>query len=206
MSATTHFAPFVPMANVIPEGEHGNARIEHFTVETHARMFAHPDEYVHPGKYARLYIGNTLWMSDTGHEQRTNVGAVRAAHGNVLIGGLGIGLIVLPILRIPTVNSVLVVERSEDVIAFVETPLRKAAGVDANKLSIVCADVTDWRPERGQRFDLIYFDIWAEQSTDDVEDMKRLHARFRSRLAKGGKVTSWQYDRLKYLKRCGRWR
>ena len=51
-----------------------------------------PGEYVPPGRYARLFVNGTMFMSDTPMERNTNYAVVRNAHGNVLIAGLGIGL------------------------------------------------------------------------------------------------------------------
>ena len=45
------------------------------------------------GTYTNLYVDGSIMMSDTPMEQGTNLEFIRKAHGDVLIGGLGIGLI-----------------------------------------------------------------------------------------------------------------
>ncbi len=71
--------PFPWMAEKIPEGTLGEAKIEHFTVSktdsvlTSFQAFGpRRDEFVPPGSYTRLLIGNTLMMTDTPMERRSN--------------------------------------------------------------------------------------------------------------------------------------
>lgn len=60
---------------------------------------------------ATLHVNGRLMMSDGPYERRTNYAVVRAATGNVLIGGLGIGMILKPILCNPDVTHVVVIEK-----------------------------------------------------------------------------------------------
>lgn len=65
---------------------------------TDARWFnlrhcSNPISFISPGKYVKLIIAGELVMSDTPYEMNTNQKFVDKAHGNVLIGGLGIGLL-----------------------------------------------------------------------------------------------------------------
>ena len=146
-------------------------------------------------------------MSDTDYEMRTNIAAVKAAKGDVLIGGLGLGMIVMPIASKLTVRSVTVIERNKDVIACIEPSLRRSMNGTSDKVSIVHGDVFAWKPERaGRQFDFIYFDIWTDCCVDDVKPRTALHVKYRRYLRVGGKVTSWEYDHLRYLARNGRWR
>lgn len=197
---------FPKMAPIIPPGARGNAAIDHFTITPDTWQGFH-GEHIRPGVYARLKVNGGTMMSDTDMELRTNYRAVQKAKGDVLIGGLGLGAILLPMLRKSTVSSVTVVEVNPNVIALVEAPLRRAAGADGTKLRIVKGDVKTWRPATfGRQFDFIYFDIWPNLCTDQVDEMKALHLAFRRYLRPGGSVTSWEYDRLKYLRSQGRWR
>lgn len=187
---------FVPMCDFVAPGSVGKAKVEHFEIDrSPVRGFMRPDEYISPGKYTRLFVGGRLFMSDTDMERRTNYGVVRAARGDVLIAGLGIGMILVPILRKPEVTSVTVVEISKDVADLVEPSMRKLPG--AEKLTIVVADIFD-RPHLGrQMFDTIYFDIWADQSTDALKEMATLHRRFARRKRPGGWMSSWRLDLLR---------
>lgn len=48
---------------------------------------------VSAGDYVKLSVGGTLMMSDTPMERRTNMEFIDKAKGDVMIAGLGIGLI-----------------------------------------------------------------------------------------------------------------
>jgi len=192
------------MTKIIPEGRSGPVRIEHFKVSafdskfTMLRAIQHPDAYIPVGSYCRLYVGDSLMMSNTPAEQRTNFGVVRNSRGDVLIAGLGIGMILVPILEKREVKTVTVVEASRDVIELVEPSIRKVKG--GKKLRVVEASIFDWQPPKDQKYDCIYFDIWATISTDTLKEMERLHRKFGRRKAPGGWMDSWKKDFLRLEK------
>lgn len=198
---------FVPMIDVLPEAANGDLRIEHFDVSDHeSRMSAfRSGEWVPPGRYARLMRGKAVVMSDTRFEHRTNYGVVGAANGNVLIAGLGMGMILIPILRNPAVRSVTVVEIDERVIALVLPALQAyLKPAQRAKLTVVQGDISDWKPStKGRQFDTMYFDIWGDQSTDCLEEMAVLRRRFAPFLVRGGWSSCWRQDELRSLRRRG---
>lgn len=192
-------ATFQKMADVIPEGRSGQVRIDHFEVpdQFDPRWIQHPEEMVAPGRYVRLMVGGDVVMSDVAMEQRTNREAVLAAQGHVLIAGLGLGMVLLPILRKPAVASVTVVECSPDVIGLVVPHLRAAAGPDSVKLTVIGGDIQHWRPgpDAGRIYSTIYFDIWTNvPNGGDYAQMKALHKAFRPHLVKGGWMSSWRFE------------
>ena len=188
---------FPKMVKIVPESKHGIAVIEHFEVSKSASRFTsiRPGDYVPEGKYARLRVNGQLMMSDTRFEHITNWDVVNEARGNVLIAGLGLGMILHPILDKKEVTHVTVVEKYADVIALV------APTVQCDRLTVIEGDIYQWLPEKGTKFDCVYFDIWADQSTDCLEDMKKLHLRFRPFKVKDGWMDSWRRDELKAQKR-----
>lgn len=186
----------------IPQGKQGVAEVRHIEVNhVPARSFIRPDEYVRPGKYVHLYVHKTLMMSDTSYERRTNQGFVESAQGDVLVAGLGIGMVLLPVLKAPEVQTVTVIEKYQDVIDLVADPVRKAAGKAGSKLSTICADVLDFLPAKGQKWDVVYFDIWENICTDNLGDIAKLHKRFARR--KRLWMDSWMASELRSQKR--RW-
>lgn len=196
---------FSDMVTILPEGKDADAAIEHFSVSADdAAMTALGGgrSYVPPGRYCRLVRGQTTVMSDTRYERLTNMEVVRRAQGDVLIAGLGIGMIVLPILRKPEVTQVVIVEQSAAVIRLVLPTLQQQAG--SEKLCVVEGDIWSWRPLIDAKYHTIYFDIWADQSTDALEDMTRLHRAFRKYLVRGGWMASWNREYLRDQKRRGR--
>lgn len=191
------------MTDVLPESPRSSARIEHFTVTqrdsdfTKVRAAAgHPGEYVPPGSYVKLLVDGQLVMSDTLFERETNERFVREARGDVLVAGLGIGLILRPILPRPYVRSVTVVEKENDVITLVGPYLtRHLAG--SNKLAFIHGDINTWTPPQGMKYDTIYFDIWPTICSDHWPEMRKLRTRFRSRLRKGGWMGAWCEEEMK---------
>lgn len=199
---------FVPMKDIVPAGSKGIARVEHYSVSreeslfTRIRSIAHPGEYVREGDYCKLYVGRSLMMSDTQTERRTNYGVVTQATGDVLIAGLGIGLILVPILADPEVKSVTVVEKYRDVIDLVEPPLRKLKG--GKKLQVVEADIFTWEPPAGKKWDCIYFDIWPTICTENLAEMEKLHRRYaRRKTSRYAWMDSWERATLKRRKAQG---
>lgn len=129
------------------------------------------------GKYVRLTHGKELVMSDTPMEKRTNASFVVNAHGDVLIGGLGIGMIIMAIQYHEKVRSITVIEKNQEVIDLVASQLSFNP-----KVRIIKADVFTWKPEKGQRFDCIYMDIWNTISVDvyhnEMKPLKRKYGHY----------------------------
>jgi hypothetical protein len=192
---------FPAMTEIIPEGTCGVAKVVHFEVSkddsmwTAIRAILDPMSYVPPGKYAKLIVNGCLNMSDTRMEHHTNFEVVHQARGNVLLAGLGLGMILHPILKKPEVLSVTVIEKCADVIALISPTVKHP------RLTIIHGDIYEWKPAKGTKFDTIYFDVWSDQSTDDLEDMRKLHMRFRPYKVKEGWMNSWRRDILKAEKR-----
>lgn len=137
-------------------------------------------------------------MSDTDAERRSNYEVVRRATGDVLVAGLGLGMIFHPILAKPEVRSVTVVEKFADVVALVEPTLSPV------KLRVVVADIFAWKPPTGVKWDAIYFDIWPDICVDNLKEMATLHRRFSRRLNPSGWMGSWKYGELLALRQRGR--
>lgn len=191
---------FQPMADVLTPASQGVAQIDHMEVsEFESSMSSIRGDYCRPGTYARLLINGGTWMSDTLMEQSSNYDVVLNARGHVLIAGLGIGMVLLPILRKPTVTQVTVIELYPDVRDLVVPQLQKVLTAEEfAKLTVIIGDIETWRPEkRGRQFDVIYFDIWKDICGDSGEQMKRLRKTFARYLKAGGWAASWMQDRVK---------
>jgi hypothetical protein len=192
---------FKRMVNIIPEGRKGNVEIEHLEIGNESanmlalRMLVSGKQaYTPPGKYCRLTIGKQTVMSDTKMEHDTNKAVVEHAYGNVLIAGLGIGMILVPILAKDSVDCVTVIEANNEVIDLV------APHFTSDKLNIVLADIFGWGPEKDSVYDTIYFDIWPVICGDNLVEMRKLERRFKKHLSEGGWMDSWA------KKECGSFR
>jgi len=170
---------FTPMVNILPEKqETDNFILEHFKLTTNEALMVMIRDRISTsaGDFVRLRRKDgfrDVVMSDTLHERRTNIEVVRRAEGDVLVAGFGIGMILVPMLLNPKVTSITVVEISPEVPGMVLPYLP-----NKEKLSVIYADIMEWEPPRGKKWDIIYFDIWDHISGRNYEQMKILHHRF----------------------------
>lgn len=161
----------------MPEGVSGDWRVEHFTVSKEASertaIRSWRDEYVPAGDYTRLMRGRVVVMSDTPMEERTNGWIMRRARGRVLINGLGIGMVLREVLAKPDVVSVTVIEKAPEVIELVGPTF-----ADDPRLTIIQADALEYQPPRGEKFDIVWHDIWDFICSDNLPEMHRLHRKY----------------------------
>jgi spermidine synthase len=179
--------PFPEMAEILPQGAKGRASVQHITLDAEGGRTA---SYVYgefrapspPGTYVTLRITDEIgkprvMMSDLYYERVTCLEVVKRAHGDVLVAGLGIGMILHPILRKESVRSVTVIEKYQDVVDLVLPTLPAS-----EKLAVLLDDIYTWKPGRGQCYDVIWFDIWPDIEATRLPEMARLHRRFRGYL------------------------
>ena len=140
-----------------------------------------------PGSYKTLLVNGDTMMSDTVGEREECEEAVHLARGDVLVAGLGLGMIIPPILQRCT--SLTVIEANPLVYQLV------ARHYQHPKLSILRADAFSWEPHR--RFDFIWLDIWPDKRIENRQEMAQLVRRYRRHLKPGGRIRSWFQDELK---------
>ena len=121
---------------------------------------------------------------------------VARAEGDVLIAGLGLGMVLTGILDKSEVNTVTVIEKSRDVIDLVEPHIEHI------KLNIICADIFDWVPPKGHKWDVIYFDIWQNASID-LEQSTKLKRKFARRKQGIKWMKSWNEEATRSWNRRG---
>lgn len=157
------------MVSLLQEKKIGDFEIRHFTI-TDKNIRALIDGIM-PGKYVQLVRNGTCVMSNTDMEQRTNYRFCRDAHGDILIGGLGLGMILMAIQDKEEVKSITVLEKFPEVIELVanQLPLNE-------KVTIVNADVFEYKPN--QKYDCIYMDIWDFVNSGVYEEMKQLKRKY----------------------------
>lgn len=202
--------PFTPMAPLLPPQQRGDWRIEHETMDrervqfyrTMAMFSGHSSEVYDliPGTYAQLRHGSTTVMSDTPMERRTNLEVVERARGDVLIAGLGLGMILLPLFAKPEVRSITVYEPAVEVGGMVLPMLWEQPGSE-KLLSIRFAPIEALLESKLARsaappfrcqYDTIYFDIWSDICGDNWEQQKLFRRRSRCFLRPGGWQGSWR--------------
>lgn len=147
------------------------------------------DEYfqkIKQGHYAVLFVNGELMMSDTPMERRTNEEFVNHANGRVMIAGLGLGMIVFPLLE------------REDVITLVSQK------VSHPKVKIIQGDIFEVKLNKGEKFDTIYFDIWPSISSENLSEMTKLHHKFKNFLNRDNPrrwMSSWTHKYLQKKRR-----
>lgn len=175
----------------VPPAERGRAKIVHDTPSAMDRLQGSlHGQPLTRDKYCRLFVGSSVMMTDAEFERRTNISPICEARGHALIAGLGIGLILKPFIE--KCESVTVIEKEDDVIALVAPYFPS--------VTVIHADIFEWLPDRGMKFDTIYFDIWADVCPDDLEADKLLRKRFRKYRAKGAYVESWTRIANRYFR------
>ena len=169
----------------VPNGTCGEWSVEDFEVTETGSMVSHyqcPGRGVAPGKYTKLVRGTTIVMSNTPAEIRDHldfIHRVQRVGGHILINGLGLGVALSKILEFENVESVTVIEKSEEVIKLV------AGSFKDFRVEIINADAFEWVPPKGVRYNAVWHDIWDFICGDNFAEMTKLHRKY-------GRRTDWQ--------------
>lgn len=194
------------MQKMLPAGKRPTAEVHHFTLKPmdvmmdNLRYMRDGVSFMvaRPGDYVRLVADGKLQMSDTDMEWKTNWRFLMSARGDVLVAGLGIGLVLVPLLKKPEVKSVTVIERNLDVIALV------APHFKSKKLRVIEGDAK--LPDEvlnGDKFDTVWLDIWASFSSDHLAEMKALKQVYRKRVRRHGFCGCWSELETRSMARRG---
>lgn len=124
-------------------------------------------------------------------EKKSNLPFVANARGNVLIFGLGIGLIVHAVQGFSDVRSILVVERHKEVVDLVLPQMRFN-----NKVSVVVGNAYSYAPPT--MFNTVWLDIWTapKDAAEDPnrDDLDALLKRFAPFVHSGGYLNRWRRE------------
>lgn len=173
----------------VPEGTSGDWIVDKFTVEmgVGALRYAFAGRAVPPGQYTRLRNPKvSAWMTDTPAEYRDVAYFIHFATGDVLISGLGLGMVVKALLLKPDVTSITVLELEADVIALV------APSYPDPRVRIIHADCRTWKPDR--KFDWAWHDIWGDVSEDDLPEMATICRRYARHMTARDRQMVWGRD------------
>lgn len=141
------------------------------------------DVYFH-----KLLSDSGVLMSDIPQEQESNFPYVDNMKGEILVGGLGLGLVAKYLEGKKDVKKLVIVEKEKDIIKLVE-PYSKF-----KKSEVVCADLFDYLKKCKRKFDYAYYDIWSPTG----EDVLYTHVRPLRTLSEGiirnDRIVCWQED------------
>jgi hypothetical protein len=196
----------------IPAGKSGKWEVRKFEVaKQDAAIFnisalfgGFGERAVDPGKYTKLVRiddpekdHGILMMSDTPAELRDNAEFYHRAQGNVLINGLGLGVVARAVLLKDIVFKVTINEIEQDIINLVAPHLISEFG---DKVVINHVSAFDYHPGK-ERFNTIFHDIWADITLDNLEEYKKLMRRYGHWLMNPKWHDCWAYDYLKRFQR-----
>ena len=141
-----------------------------------------------------------LVMHDFPHEVRKHLQFMLAAHGHVLVSGLGLGCVVRGLLANPRVTRVTVLENSRDVLKLVGPFVEKEEGRSKKeeniRLEIVEAEAEGWIRGTDRRFDCAWHDLWTDTTAGEPH-LAVKHAQMMGDLA--GRVKfqgAWEFPRF----------
>ena len=140
-----------------------------------------------------LNKSNECIMSSNLFERLTNQNFINTAKGDVIIFGLGLGLILFPLLEDEEINSITVIDNSIDIINTIG-PIIKNYDVN-DKLTIINGDVfTYYQQLNDAKFDVAYFDYWNIVDSTIYNDMKILKELYKNNIKETGQIMYWCED------------
>lgn len=148
---------------------------------------------IQPGQYVQLYVDGEIMMSDTPFELTTNSEFVAFAHGDVMIAGLGLGVIIYNLkekVLNGEITSITVYEKNQAVIDVV-LPLFKDFPIKC-----ICKDILTYKPPKEEKYDTMYFDIWPTIDYEiNLPEIRMLHNRWKShKKTKDSWMNSWMKE------------
>lgn len=188
------------LSRTIPEGQSGRFKIVKTLVHKGTRMRTYSpmgsiyfDKY--DGDFPMVKLieveegePDTVWMSDTAMEQEAMRPASIAARGDVLIAGLGLGLLpTMMKMHNKKVKSVTILEREQDVANLVYDHIK------TRKTRLLVCDAKDYFYDADRKYDFIFIDIWGAFITP-LKEGELWSAQAHLCLKEGGKVRFWMQE------------
>lgn len=167
----------------IPEGQKGPWKIDRVTVSEQdskilrlRSLFGRPRTYIPAGTVVtRLLRNGGIVMSDAPQERMDHRDAVRRARGNVLVTGLGLGMVLQAMAMKSEVRHISVIEISRDLIDLVGPYYQKKFG---EKITINEGDAFTFKFSPEISFDSAWHDIWNDICADNLPEMVKLKRRY----------------------------
>ena len=153
-------------------------------------------EILEQNGYHFLWIDSQLWMWDIPSEVELQKEQAQQAYGDVLVAGLGLGIVQKFLLQNPRVNheNLLTVEKYKEVYDC------------CREKGIIVGDtvggifICDWFDTCGDdKYDCVIGDIWPEISGEHLDLYKRFKAKALTMLKPDGKIIGWGAEYYEYL-------
>ena len=169
----------------IGDWEISSFKIDEFYAKARNLFIKNPLMKLKAGEYKKLTNKNCIVMSNTPMEQITHIKAINNAHGNVLIAGLGLGMFLHNIKNKKNIESITVIEYSNEVIQMVGKYFK-----EYDKIKIINENIFDYIPNI--KFDFAFFDIWSDISEENRKDFQILKEKF----SEINEIICWSEDIL----------
>jgi len=136
----------------------------------------------------KLLIDGEEWMSDAKSEVDFHKQIADAATGDVLVAGLGLGIVQEFLLQNPAVTSVITVEAVQEVIDKLQEIKPQ---IFVGKHTIVHDDCFSYCQTTSKKFDYIYGDIWIQSGPRYFYEWEKFEAATSPLLKAGGVIDSF---------------
>jgi hypothetical protein len=134
--------------------------------------------------YPHILINNDIWARDDGIEGKIRQQRAIEASGNVLIVGLGLGLINNPLKENPNVKSITIVEISQEIIDLIQNKYPDRL----DKINIIKDDFYNFAKTTNKKFDYIYGDIFPSINVSYFNSWEKFINSAQTLLTQNGKI------------------
>jgi len=174
----------------IPDGEVGKFSIKSCTESSGHDSWLNYVDYANipEGTYTVLFekFGSSYLniMQDTEREYNEHAWMIDKMAGDVLVAGLGVGMLNVPLLA-SDATSITIVEKNQDVIDLVWEHCAKD-----ERFTLIHADINTWNPPEGSSWDIGWFDTWLTHDGRLIDYMARMQDRYGDYI---GQINGWNW-------------
>lgn len=189
------------MSSILKEGKKDSFEIKKEVIPRDIVMniYNNKEGRITKGKYQFDYPSvvlkenGNIWMSDSQLEVESIIEAVAVARGDVLIGGLGIGLLPTFIKNTRSVRKIDIVELHQEVIDLVFHQIA------TSKMRVINDDIFHYLDTTNNKYDFIHIDIWSS-ITAPMKEIDIVKEKAQRCLKPNGIIWCWLqelYNRIK---------
>jgi hypothetical protein len=142
-----------------------------------------------------LWVPAKAWMSNKAEELMSMYAVAKEARGDVLVGGLGLGIFPQLALYLKRpIDSFTIVEKSRDVIKITTRAwLNRLDGDTRAKIQILEQPFEDYIKTTGKKFDTIFVDLWEDADPRYLPYFNLMVEVLKPLCKDGGRIYSWAY-------------
>jgi hypothetical protein len=147
--------------------------------------------------FSDIYLtkNNEIVMNTTEFELLTNKEFLEKSNGDILIIGLGLGMVVYPLLNDPNVTSIKIIENDPTLIQYIGNKISNYDNL--NKVTIISGDAYTYHNvmDINEKYDTIFLDFWTQLNKENVEEVTTIKENYRPFLKDQNSILlSWCED------------